>query len=178
MRMYGKLGIIVLLTLMVSACAGSREVAEPAEESEVLPSPEVRLSEYEDFDASRFEEPELGPMPPVEHDVPARLMEGRADEGIRREVQGLRVQIHSSLDQGEAVEVEEEFKEWLRLQNESDAAPFALRDLPIYVVYIQPYYRVRIGNFTSREGADRVRRYVAQRFPNAFIVPDTVVITR
>ncbi|MEX0820530.1 MAG: SPOR domain-containing protein [Rhodothermales bacterium] len=176
--MYGKLGVIVLLMMFVSACAGPREVAEPVEESVVLPSPEVRLSAYEDFDASRYEEPELGPMPPIEHDVPARLMEGRADEGIRRELQGLRVQIHSSLEKSEAVEVEEELQEWLRSENENEAVPSALRDLPIYVVYIQPYYRVRVGNFTSREAADRVRRYVARQFPNAFIVPDTVVITR
>src|SRR5690606_41819415 len=40
------------------------------------------------------------------------------------------------------------------------------------------YYRVRMGNFRSREAAERAREFLAQRFPDAFIVPDTVEITR
>lgn len=187
MRTYLKSSALLLLVLLVSACAGPREAAEPVEEAEELPVPEVNLSEYESFDPTPYEEPELEPRAAVEHDVPARLMEGRADEGIQSEVQGLRVQVHSSLDKNSAVQVEEELKEWLRSEEEADAEaeaededalPEYSGELPIYVVYMQPYYRVRIGNFSSRQEAERARQYVSQRFPNALIVPDTVTITR
>jgi hypothetical protein len=37
---------------------------------------------------------------------------------------------------------------------------------------------VRIGNFTSRAAAESARSYLAPRFPEAFIVPDTISVTR
>lgn len=175
-RMYWKPAMIAVLLVFVSACAGLREATEPAEEADELPTPEVDMAQYEDFDPTPYEEPDLAPAPSFEHDVPERLMEGRADEGVTSEVQGFRIQVHSSLDKGTAVEVEEEVKEWLRADEQP--APSYAGDLPIYVVYMQPYYRVRIGNFASRERAERARQYLEQRFPDAFIVPDTVSITR
>ena len=51
-------------------------------------------------------------------------------------------------------------------------------ELPVYVEYIQPYYRVRLGNFTSHEEALRARSRLAQDFPEAFVVQGRVVVTR
>lgn len=171
-------GLATLLLFFVSACAGPRETAEPVEEGDALPTPAVDLSAYEDFDPSVFEELALSPAAQFEHDVPDRLMEGRADAGVRSEVQGFRIQVHSSLDKNAAVDVEEQVQEWLRAESNSAPTSLTSGEPPIYVVYIQPYYRVRIGNFTSRQAAERAREHLALRFPGAFIVPDTVVITR
>jgi hypothetical protein len=167
-----------LLLVFLSACAGSREAADLDEEADDLPVPAVNLSEYEDFDPSAYEDGDLGPAGLLEHDVPARLMEGRADEGIRTEVQGFRVQVHSSLDKNAAVNVEEDAREWLSAGSSPAPPGLSSGEPPIYVVYMQPYYRVRVGNFASRQGAERARQYLSQRFPEAFIVPDSVVITR
>lgn len=171
-------GVATLVLVLVSACAGPREAAEPAEEAGELPTPAVVLAEYEDFDPSPYEEDVIGPAVRLEHDVPAALMEGRADEGIRREVQGFRIQLHSSLDKDAALGVEEEARDWLGSAESTSPAGISSGDPPVYVVYIQPYYRVRVGNFTSRQAAERARQYLSQRFPDAFIVPDTVVVTR
>ena len=154
---------MIALAVVASACSGPREAAD-GEDADDLPTPTVRMSDYEDFDPSEYREVAVRPGPELEHDVPQRLMEGRADEGIEAQVQGFRVQVFSSLDKDQAVEREE--------------AARSTTEMPVYMVYMQPYYRVRVGNFTSREAAERARSALAQRFPDAFIVPDTVEITR
>lgn len=171
-------GLLACLMAVASACAGPREAADRGEEADELPTPAVVLADYEDFDPTPYEEEAVGAAASFEHDVPSDLMEGRADAGIRREVQGFRIQLHSSLDKDAAVQVEEEVREYLRGDSETAPSILSAGDPPIYVVYIQPYYRVRVGNFTSRTTAERARQYLAQRFPDAFIVPDTVVVTR
>lgn len=170
-------GLATLLLVVVSACAGPRAATEPEEDADELPTPAVELSDYEDFDPAPYEEPEMDPVAGLEHDVPARLMEGRADAGVRSEVQGYRVQVHLSLDKNIALDEEEEVREWL---SESGSAPSGLNvdDPSIYVVYVQPYYRVRVGNFTSRQSAQRALDFLSERYPDAAIVPDTVEIVR
>lgn len=167
--------------LLTSACATPRGTAEDQrEDADVLPSPAVQLSDYEDFDASRFQEEAPAGQGEVQHDVPAALMDGRSAEPVSRTVQGFRIQVYSSLDKSAAFNQEEDAKSWLRDQEQLGDLPPSLSDgsPPVYTVYIQPYYRVRIGNFTTRSEADRARNFLSQRYSDAFIVPDQVTVTR
>lgn len=170
--------LVIGALLFVSACAGSRETTGPSEPGDELPTPRVQLSDYEDFDAAAYREPAPRMSNEIEHDVPEDLMLGRADSGVRTTVQGFRVQVFTTLDKNVAVEQEESAKAWWN--ENSDNAPSGLfsGELPVSTVYMQPYYRVRIGNFTSRESAERAREFLARRFPEAFIVPDTISVTR
>ncbi len=163
------------LALILSACSGPREVVDDDEPDE-LPTPAVQMSDYEDFDPAPYREAERTPATEIAHDVPDALMEGRADEGVTATVRGYRVQVFSTLDRDEAIAQEEAAKSWW--ESNAEAAPPGVGMMPVYRVYIQPYYRVRMGNFRSREAAERAREFLAQRFPDAFIVPDTVEITR
>lgn len=174
-RLHWKASVVVILALFMAACAGPREAVEE-EGADELPTPAVRMADYEDFDPAPYREEGIRPGVDVEHDVPDRLMEGRADEGVQAQVQGYRVQVYSSLNRDEAIAQEETAKTWWN--SNSEAAPSGVSELPVYRIYIQPYYRVRVGNFTSREAAERARSFLSQRFPDAFIVPDTVEITR
>lgn len=171
-------GSATLLLVFFSACAGSREAVDLDEGADDLPVPAVNLADYEDFDPSVYEEEEPGPAGRLEHDVPVRLMEGRADAGIRTEAQGFRIQVHSSLDKDAAVGVEEDARAWLRTESSQVPPGLSSVEPPIYVVYVQPYYRVRVGNFASRQAAERARQYLSEHFPEAFIVPSSIVITR
>ena len=47
-------------------------------------------------------------------------------------------------------------------------------DLGVYLVYQQPNFKVRIGDFKTRLDATRALREVQLNFPGAFIVPDEV----
>lgn len=169
---------ITALLLLVAACSGSREASRSTEPGDELPTPQVQHSDYEDFDVSAYREPAPRMATEVEHDVPEDLMLGRADSGVRSTVQGFRVQVFTTLDKNVAVEQEEGAKAWWS-ENQTNA-PTGLfsGELPVSVVYIQPYYRVRIGNFASRDSAEKAREFLSRRFPEAFIVPDTVTITR
>ena len=52
------------------------------------------------------------------------------------------------------------------------------RILDVDIVWQQPYYRVRAGAFATREEAQRALSVVEHTFPDAFIVPSVVTITR
>lgn len=162
----------VVVALLLAGCAGTRETTNGDEEAEELPTPAVNMADYEDFEDDPYREPAPNTEVELEHDVPSGLMEGRADEGIRSEVRGFRVQVYLSLDKDAALQQEEAVKAWWEAEGTEEG------ELATYIVYSQPYYRVRVGNFTSQEAAQRALSIISQRFPEALIVPDTVTITR
>ncbi len=186
MRIHRLPFLALLLALFVSGCtgpAGGQEPTQPEEptpEEDALPVPsEVNLAAYEDFDAAPYREEAPGAGLDLAHDVPEALMEGRADAGITREVPGFRVQIYSTQDRGEAEDIlNQAIGWWNTVQRNEDAPGYFPEVLPVDIRYRQPYYRVRVGNFTSRAQADRALQYLRERYPDAFITPDTVTIRR
>ena len=51
-------------------------------------------------------------------------------------------------------------------------------DLKAYLVYQTPYFKLKAGNFKTREEADRYRKSMASIFPKGvFIINDTIEIT-
>ena len=140
----------------------------------------VETVREEAFDPSPWPDAPLDTLIAIAHDVPASLMEGRAAEGTRAEAPGFRVQIFSSLERNAAVEAQENVQAWWRKQRDEGAIPEDIfpDGLPVYSVYSQPYYRIRIGDFSSPGEARTVHGILARRFTDAFVVPDTIVITR
>lgn len=52
-----------------------------------------------------------------------------------------------------------------------------LRDYPdinIYVLYVSPDFKVRVGDFRTKNEALELMKKIQGRFPKAFIVPDTI----
>ena len=205
------LGAGLALLLLLAACSGTntdrgRTQREPVEE----PSPdlqEIVYADYETFDAAPYRDEAPEPQAEIRHQVPERLMEGRAAEGITRVVNGFRIQILSTADRDEADRMVERTLAWWRARQDTQreimeeeaaslpepAPPTAEADtsemapdgtaeedeeLTVDLVYIQPYWRVRIGDFVEREEAARFRREIGDRFPGAFIVPDRITVTR
>jgi hypothetical protein len=164
--------------LLFAACAGPRAGTDTRPDGpDGTGDQGVRLSEYEDFDPSSYEE-----EPPAEtelqHDVPAHLMTGRPPETATRTVSGFRVQIAQTQDKFAADRAVEEALAWWREEAQRPNAPalFSQAPPPVYTLYLQPYYRVRLGNFTSREEAARFIETVRARFSSALVVPDMVLV--
>ena len=135
-------------------------------------------SEVENVDLSRYPE-----TPPVSkelvHEVPEILMASAADDGAEEIVEGFRVQVFSSVDRQEAVNVEEELLRWARSLEEDDLQRLRLASTPdIISLYKQPYYRIRVGAFMTREAADGVYQALRRSYPSTLIVPDDILITR
>ena len=164
-----------------AACAGPREAATE-EPEEPLPEPmQVRLADYETFDPTPYEEAAPAEEVSLAHDVPEKLMEGRATAGIARNVQGFRIQISNVPSKAEADAQLEDFVAWWREQKQqgtSGTPLFRRADPPVYIAYRQPYYRVRVGDFVSRIQAEQILPRLRDRYPGALIVPDMVTITQ
>ena len=80
-----------------------------------------------------------------------------------RYAQGYRVQVYSGTSSSEANRVR-------------DRSYALFPDITPHIVYIQPNFRVKVGDFIDRLEAQRV--YVALRaeFPNALIIPERIEI--
>lgn len=166
----------ISLVAFAAGCAAPGAVDRDPEPTEQLPQPaDIRLADFEDFDVSAYPE-SLPEEEVIEHDVPEILMEGSAREGTERVAQGYRIQISSSIEKDDAVHAEAQAQQWWRSSAATvDVAPFP-SELPTYVVFLQPYYRVRIGNFATRDDAAAALPMVEAQFPGSFIVPDTVTL--
>jgi septal ring-binding cell division protein DamX len=173
---------IWLLTalLALSSCSAS----EPTTTDNDTPDEteqEVDMSEYEDFDASPYRaEPPAPNKEPQEHDVPKKLMENKAGADQLVEQRGFRIQLHISINRDEASKKRNQFADWWQAQRKksqkNDKAK--LMELPTYLKYKQPYYRVRAGNFASRAEAKKMLSRVQKEFSDATIVPATVLVRR
>jgi len=86
-----------------------------------------------------------------------RMMEDHWEGRVRGEIEteGWRVQIYSSNKQLEAKLEAENLKE--RLEKELTE--------PIYLDFIQPFWKVRIGNFLTVEEAKTYRDQLIKQFP-------------
>lgn len=138
----------------------------------------VAVSTSETFDVSAY--PVRPPQRTVEvtHEVPRRLMKGRADEGVQQTVEGYRIQVYSAQDQEASQKFREKVRQWwTKVQDEVPTALFQ-DEPPIVIEYSQPYYRVRIGAFADREEASEALEFVRERFSGAFVARSTVTVVR
>ncbi|WP_072714563.1 SPOR domain-containing protein [Rhodothermus profundi] len=165
------------LVLLLAGCVATRGVQE-----QTGPAPEeapVDWAVYEDFDPTIYPDP---PPPPLEvrHEVPEILMEGRAGVGTTRMVAGYRVQIFLTESKETADSIYAAAVAWwqqIAAQGLLEGILGAHADPPpVYIVYRAPYYRIRLGNFRTREEAERLRALAVRRFEGAFITSDQVIV--
>ncbi len=89
---------------------------------------------------------------------------------------GFQIQIHSTQEKSAAQSAADSAKDWWNGLDETEQrGMFGVKDLPVEIKWLEPYYRVRIGHFGSREEARAILGRVAREFPAAFIVPDTIM---
>ena len=57
-----------------------------------------------------------------------------------------------------------------------------LPNIPVFVTYTSPFWKVRVGNCTTQAEAQKLRQYMLEQFPQyqreTYIVPDRIVITK
>lgn len=168
--------------LLVVACSGPqprKQGPSPAEKrAEEERARRATVAQYETFDVSDY--PVRPPAQTVEvtHQVPRRLMQGRADEGAQQTLEGYRIQVFSADDQGASQEFRERVRQWWE-QVQEDAPSDLFRDEPpIVIEYSQPYYRVRFGAFANREAAEKALDFVRKEYDGAFVAQSTVTIVQ
>ncbi|MCK5438841.1 MAG: SPOR domain-containing protein [Gemmatimonadetes bacterium] len=86
----------------------------------------------------------------------------RSTAGVGTLATGYRVQVFAARDRDVAADAVRRLRE----QRVSD---------PIYMEWIDPWYKVRVGDFTDRESAEQLRRGLAELgFPEAWIIRTTI----
>lgn len=185
MRTLLRLALVLTGLLFVAACSGPSQTsanqgfsAQPEPEAPDRTTAAVSVADYETFDVSTY--PVRSPEQTVEvtHQVPGKLMKGRADEGVKQTVEGFRIQVFSAQDQEAAQEFRERVRQWWA-DRQGDAPTDAFRTQPpIVIEYSQPYYRVRIGAFAEREVAADALEFVRKEYAEAFVARSTVTVVR
>lgn len=98
---------------------------------------------------------------------------------VTRTVDGFRLQIGMMNDRSEADATVEDAAAWYRNLPTSSRPPYLGNgDLDVHIAWRAPYYRVQIGSFATRDEAERALDAVKRRYPDAFPVPGTVIVTR
>lgn len=77
-------------------------------------------------------------------------------------VSGFRVQVYSGNNRAQAIQIRTEVLE-------------KYPDYAAYLIYKQPTFRVRVGDFRSRSAAQELLRELKALYPVSFIVPDEVL---
>ena len=173
--------LVLCAVLALPGCSRLASSSGPDGTQDVSDDLPVNWAEVEDFDPDRYADEQPAPRPDITHDVPAELLRRGGSAGVSAGVQsGFRISIFSSTDPLEADRTAAAAAVWWqRLQNNGELDNLYTSveyEPPIYQDYRAPYYRVRIGNFAERADAQRMLDLVEDRYPNAFIVPDQVIL--
>ncbi len=168
------------------ACSGPSQTGGDSDQGPAPPdrdaarddAAQASVAQYETFDVTAYSVRPPEQTMEVPHRVPQRLMQGRADAGVKQTVEGFRIQVYSAQDQ----EASQEFRErvrrwWTEVKDEAPQDLFGSQP-PIVIEYSQPYYRVRIGAFADRENATEALEFVREKFSGAFVAQSTVTVVR
>lgn len=84
-------------------------------------------------------------------------------DGTRSTVLGFRIQIYSGSSRNEAYAIQARFQK-------------QYEDIPTYVSYTQPNYRVKVGDFRSRSEAQAFMREVKDDYSMVFLFTEQVYV--
>jgi len=170
--------------LVLAACSGPQTSTEDRGPSAAERRAEeerarrAAVTQYETFDVSAYPVRPPDQTVEVKHQVPRRLMQGRADEGARQTLEGYRIQVYSAQDQSASQEFRERVRQWWE-EAKGEAPKELFRESPpIVIEYSQPYYRVRLGAFAEREDAEEALEFVRKEYSGAFVARSTVTVVQ
>lgn len=97
----------------------------------------------------------------IDHKVDLLLQKKLELDQQKPSIQGFRVQLYYGGNRTEALELKSKF---------AQLHP----DVESYLIYQQPYFRLRVGDFRTRLEAYKLMKKVEKEFPSVFIVNDEI----
>ncbi len=170
-----------LVASVLSACSGSGGTTVDNTGDQTPTRNEIlqRLPEYETFNETAY--PTEPPVVEVviEHDVPDDLLAGSVGGNTSGLQKGWRIQVVFAREKSVADQALEEVHGWLSTMSSANPEVDVFQqNLPVYNVYLQPYFRVRIGDFTSWESAEELLALMIADYPRAFVMVDQINVPR
>jgi len=169
---------ILLVTLAILAACTRKEV--PQTSTSDINRYQEDLSTVRPFFAAEASSQDKVETPVIKGDIDAPLVKTNLDVTNRLEValdtiavrnktiryaQGYRIQIYSGNDRKAA-------------ENAKAASYQLFRDITPYLIYTQPVYRVKVGDFLNRVEAEKYYVGFKTRYPASIVVPDKVDIRK
>ena len=169
--------LYIVFLIIFSSCSTTRELSEDSSESDKpLLSVDEKVaeefvrSELDEFERVLYDNRSYMSVhfSQIEQEIPEQfLKKGVQDNKEVDEYAGFRIQILTTRNVAEADSTTDEFRTWT-----SEQLPNY--QIETYVVFRQPYYRVRVGNFKIRENAIEFSRILKNRYPDAWVVHDRI----
>lgn len=162
----------LIFLLALSACGPSRELAEaPAEEEieEEVAEEQEDLALLNSEDLIQLRNTLSDPYVQTQNEVSPVFELTDQDLEADNSRNGFRIQILSTEDMTDADEISLRYYDWA----DNRDLPFT-RAPEAYVLFRQPYYRVRVGDFRNRADAIEFLELLRPRFPGSWIVLDTI----
>jgi hypothetical protein len=139
------------------------KTAEETEAKETISYKEFLATSEKDFNPSDYDKT----VEAIKREASGKTLEGtgakKISEAVSDTVQGFRVQVLFSQE----IEIATALRDTLNT---------LLPEEYVYIVYEQPYYKVRIGNYTDRVAANNMlRQIIGKGYNDAWVVPDNVL---
>lgn len=167
---------IYTLFLLLAGCSGGRSTTvDEGPREPTFDDVLAALPASETFDETAY--PAEMPVMDVEisHDVPESLRDGSAGAGFGGQQSGYRIQVAFAREKVVADQAVEDIDSWLQLMRRENPQIDAFQsNIPVHNIYLQPYFRVRIGDYKTREDAEALLAEMLEEYPRAFIVVDQV----
>lgn len=105
----------------------------------------------------------------VEQEIPDAFLKDieQIDDESTDQYAGFRVQLLSTRSVVEADSTKDHFRVWAD-EHIDGYAPEA------YVIFRQPYYKVRVGDFRNQQRANEFSRMLKEEYPSAWVVHDRI----
>ncbi len=167
--------ISIFIALLIAGCGTTETVTEAGPDQPLFDIDEEIAEEYlaaemDEFDRLLYENRSRlsDRFATIEHDIPdIFLREVVREESEAERYAGFRVQIISTRNVAEADSLQDDFRAWANERFEN-------YEPEVYVLFRQPYYRVRTGDFRDRNQAIEFSRLVKNRYPEAWVVHDRI----
>lgn len=167
--------IVVALFLAACSSSGGTTTENPADRAPTFEDVLRELPTHETFDETAY--PSEPPMVEVnvDHDVPEDLLAGSVGANTSSSRKGYRIQVVFAREKMVADQAVDQMHGWIsKMRASNPEVEIFQQRLPVYNVYVQPYFRVRIGDFQLREDAEEMLTHVIMDYPRAFIMVDQI----
>ncbi len=169
-----KLVLLLFLFIVINSCSTTRSVTDTPDddlygmdddEIEEILRDELSEEEYLLFQNRSYLSDRFSTL---EHDMPETyLKEVIQEERVINESEGFRIQILSTRNVAQADSVRDNFRRWSSQLSDDES-------VQTYIFFRQPFYRVRVGDFSDRSKAIEFSQLVKSYYPEAWVVHDRI----
>jgi hypothetical protein len=163
----GKILLIAGSVLMlIASCTSTQTAIAPSEDD--TDTEELVSSEFSfGFDIQDYRIIPNDAFFSIENEVPSIFQPDSTLISAASRNAGFRIQLISSQDMREVEDLRRVFNQWMFDEIHQ-------YETETYILFRQPFFRLRVGNFRSRSEAIKFNNVVKRKFPGSWVVHDQI----